>query len=354
VSRALEPNAAPGPAGPDRAPELSVVTMLYRSEPWVRRFYERIVPAAESLDASFEIVFVNDGSPDAAASEVRRLVQTDPRVVLVDLSRNFGHHQAAVAGLRHARGERVFIIDVDLEEQPEWLPRFWREQRESGADVVFGVNSVRRGTAFRRHVGGSFWKLFNVLSEVQIPHNPCTVRLMSRRYVDALLTLPDKNLFLAGNYAWLGFRQLPIGVQKEIRPTRSSYTIGRLFSLFLDAVTSFTSYPLRLIFFVGVTIAAVALLFGSVLVAWKTYSPGSISLGWSSLIVSIWFLGGIVIAFLGVIGIYLSKVFTETKNRPLYVVQSVERGASAAPRPLPQADGAGVDEDAAVRPPGER
>jgi putative glycosyltransferase len=270
--------------------------------------------------------------------------------MLVELSRNFGHHQAAVAGLSHARGERVFIIDVDLEEQPEWLPEFWVEHERTGADVVFGVNAVRQGTAFRRHIGGSFWKLFNLLSDVQIPVNPCTVRLMSRRYVDALLTLPDRNLFLAGNYAWLGFRQVPLTVQKQVRPTRSSYTLGRLFSLFLDAVTSFTSYPLRLIFFVGVTIAAIALLFGSVLVAWKTYSPESISLGWSSLIVSIWFLGGIIIAFLGVIGIYLSKVFTETKNRPLYVVQSVERGVAAqAPRPLPQADGAALAEDAALR-----
>jgi putative glycosyltransferase len=156
---------------------------------------------------------------------------------------------------------------------------------------------------------------------------------MSRRYVDALLTLPDKNLFLAGNYAWLGFRQVPLTVQKEPRPTRSSYSVGRLMGLFLDAVTSFTSYPLRLIFFVGVIMASAALLLGGALVARKLVAPASVSLGWSSIVVSIWFLGGLIIAFLGVIGIYLSKIFTEAKGRPLYVVRAVERGRAGAEAP---------------------
>ena len=159
---------------------------------------------------------------------MREIQRSDPRVVLVDLSRNFGHHQAAVAGLAQARGRRVFIIDVDLEEQPEWLAGFAEEHDRTRADVVFGVSAVRRGTAFRRQAGTWFWKLFNLLSDVKVPANPCTVRLMSRRYVDALLTMPEKNLFLAGSYAWLGFEQVPLVVQKLVRPTRSSYTIRRL------------------------------------------------------------------------------------------------------------------------------
>lgn len=309
--------------------DLSVVTMLYRSEAWLPDFHRRMKAAAESLTSAYEIVYVNDGSPDASASAVRAIQETDPRVVLVDLSRNFGHHQAAVAGLSQARGRRVFIIDVDLEEQPEWLSRFAAEHDRTGADVVFGVSAVRRGPAFRRQTGAWFWRLFNALSDVKVPANPCTIRLMSRRYVDALLRMPEKNLFLAGSYAWVGFEQVAVPVEKLVRPTRSSYTLRRLLTLFLDAVTSFTSYPLRLIFVSGIFISFTSILMGTLLFAWKVAEPEAVALGWSSIIVSIWFLGGLTIAFLGVIGIYLSKVFLEAKDRPLYVVRSVETGGGA-------------------------
>jgi len=309
---------------------LSVVTTLYRSEPWVGEFYRRVTAAAAGVVDRYELVFVDDGSPDRAAEIVRELAAKDARVVLVELSRNFGHHQAALAGIRHARGDRVFIIDVDLEEQPEWLPAFASELERTGADVVFGVNAERRGTAFRRSTGGLFWRLFNLVSETAVPANPCTVRLMRRTYVDALLTLPDRNLFLAGNYAWLGFKQIALGVQKVPRAGRSSYTLGRLAGLFLDAVTSFTSYPLRLIFFSGVLVAGLAGVAGATLILVKLLDPAAISLGWPSLMVSIWFLGGVIIAFLGVIGIYLSKIFTEVKGRPVYVVRSVRRGSAEA------------------------
>ena len=308
------------------APDLSVVTMLYRSEPYLREFHRRVIAAAAAVTPRFEIVYVDDGSPDASAAVAREIASADRRVVVVELSRNFGHHPAAVAGLAHARGGRVFILDVDLEEQPEWIGGFAAQMDASRADVVYGVSRVRKGTFLRRVLGGAFWKLFNALSDVSVPENPCTVRIMSRRYVDALLTLPDRNLFLAGSYAWLGFRQEPRPVEKGLRRTASTYTARRLVALFIEAVTSFTSYPLRLIFGIGVAIAALALLAGTALAVYKMVRPEAISLGWSSIVVSIWFLGGVVISFLGVIGIYLSKIFNETKGRPLYVVKAVHRG----------------------------
>ena len=307
-------------------PELSVVTMLYRSEAYLREFHRRVIGAAAAVTPRFEIVYVDDGSPDASAAVAREIASADPRVVVVELSRNFGHHPAAVAGLAHARGGRVFILDVDLEEQPEWIGGFAAQMDASRADVVYGVSRVRKGTFLRRVLGGAFWKLFNALSDVSVPENPCTVRIMSRRYVDALLTLPDRNLFLAGSYAWLGFRQEPRPVEKGLRRTASTYTAHRLVALFIEAVTSFTSYPLRLIFGIGVAIAALALLAGTALAVYKMVRPEAISLGWSSIVVSIWFLGGVIISFLGVIGIYLSKIFNETKGRPLYVVKAVHRG----------------------------
>jgi len=303
--------------------ELSIVTMLYRSQGYLREFHGRVLAAAERVTPSFELVYVDDGSPDASAATVRELGAGDPRVVLVELSRNFGHHPAAVAGLAHARGRRVFMLDVDLEEQPEWLPDFAAQLEQSGADVVFGVSRARKGTFFRRIFGRVFWKLFNALSDIQVPENPCTVRLMTRRYVDALLTLPERNLFLVGSCAWLGFHQEPRQVEKGLRTTASTYTARRLIALFIDAVTSFSSYPLRLIFSSGVVIATLALVSGTALVLYKLVRPEAISLGWASIVVSIWFLGGLTISFLGVIGIYLAKVFNETKGRPLYVVKAV-------------------------------
>ena len=310
--------------------ELSVVTMLYRSEGYLREFHARALSAAGRLTPSFELVYVDDGSPDASAAAVRELAAGDSRVVLVELSRNFGHHRAAVAGLAHAHGRRVFMLDVDLEERPEWLPEFSAQMDASDADVVFGVSVVRKGTFLRRVLGGVFWKLFNALSDVKVPENPCTVRLMSRRYVDALLTLPDRNLFLAGSFAWLGFRQEPRVVEKGMRRTASTYTARRLVALFIDALTSFTSYPLRIIFTSGIAIATLAIVSGSALALYKLARPEAISLGWASIVVSIWFLGGLTISFLGVIGIYLAKVFNETKGRPLYVVKAVH-GRDAKP-----------------------
>jgi len=310
------------------APALSVVTMLYRSEPYVRDFYRRMAAAAEQVTPSFEIVFVDDGSPDAAAALVHEILAHDPRVQLVELSRNFGHHYAALAGLQHARGARAFIIDVDLEEQPEWLPAFAAEMDATGADVVFGQSVARRGTIFQRWAGAAFWALFNRLSETKVPPNPCTVRLMSRRYLEALFALPDRNLFLAGTYAWTGFRQIARPVEKLVRPTRSSYSLTRRLDLFVEALASFTSYPLKLIFVVGLVIAAAGFMAGLTLTVTKILYPDTIAMGWPSVMVSIWFVGGLIIAFLGVIGIYLAKVFTETKGRPVYIVREVHRRES--------------------------
>jgi putative glycosyltransferase len=312
-------------------PELSVVTTLYRSETFVREFHRRLTAAAAQLTSRFEVVYVDDGSPDGSAQMVHELVSCDPRVSLVELSRNFGHHPAALAGLAHARGRRIFILDVDLEEQPEWLPGFAAQMDAGGADVVYGTNDVGKGPLPRRILGGLFWKLFNALSETRVPENPCTVRLMTREYVDALLTVPDRSLFLAGTYAWLGFRQESRRVEKGLRPGKSSYSPRRLVTLLLDAITSFSSYPLRLIFGIGVLIAGVALFAGATLVAYRIARPESISLGWPSIVVSVWFLGGVIISFLGVIGIYLSKVFYEAKGRPQYVVRAVHRAAVARP-----------------------
>ena len=307
-------------------PEISVVTTLYRSEAFVRPFYERLTGAMARLGVTYEIIFVDDGSPDAAAAQVEQLLAADPRVTLVELSRNFGHHYAAYAGFEHARGELVYITDLDLEEQPEWIERFYQAMREGGADVVYGVQARRAGGAFRRMSGSLFYQLFNRLSDTKIPSNICTVRMMTREYVDALRQVRDRNLFLAGSYAWAGFRQQALAVDRQPRRTGSTYNLGRMASLFINAITSFTSYPLKLIFLLGTAIAALAAVIGIVIVARKLAAPATVELGWPSVVVSIWFLGGLNIAFLGVIGIYVGRIFNEVKDRPIYIVKRVTHG----------------------------
>jgi putative glycosyltransferase len=308
------------------SPEISVVTTLYRSEPFVREFYDRMTGALAALGCEYEIVFVDDGSPDASAARVQELLAADPRVVLVELSRNFGHHFAAYAGLEHARGALVYLTDIDLEEQPEWIGEFHRAQRAGGADVVYGVQRRRQGGAFRRLSGSLFYRLFNRLSDIRIPSNVCTVRIMTREYVDALRQVRDRNLFLAGSYAWAGFRQEALAVDRKPRRSGTSYNLARMASLFLNAITSFTSYPLKLIFLLGTFIAAIAGVLGAIVMARKLAAPASVELGWSSVVISIWFLGGLNIAFLGVIGMYVGRIFNEVKERPIYIVKKVTHG----------------------------
>lgn len=307
--------------------QLSVVTMLFRSEAFIEEFYERMTAAAEACVETFEIIFVDDGSPDRSQDIAKSIAERDPRVSVVELSRNFGHHPAAVAGLSHARGERVFLLDVDLEEQPEWLGTFIIAIERLKADVVYGVQEVREGGLLRKYAGSLFYKLFNFFSETKLQENLCTVRLMSRRYVDALLELRESTVFFAGNCAWVGFKQRPLRVSKQRRRSASSYTVARMIRLAIEALTSFTSYPLKLIFTVGVVISLVSGLIGAQVLIGKLLNPDVVLSGWSSLILSVWFLGGVTISFIGVIGIYLSKVFLEAKRRPLYVVRDVIGGA---------------------------
>jgi putative glycosyltransferase len=302
--------------------DLSIVTTLYGTGPHVVEFYERAKAAAEATTPDHEIIFVNDGSPDDSLGEVLAIAKNDPAVVLIDLTRNFGHHAAILAGLTHARGRRIFLIDSDLEEQPEWLSDFSDRMDESGADVVYGVQESRQGGPFRRLSGFLFYKLFNALSTTKIPVNPCTVRLMDRAYVKALLDLPERNVFLAGSFAWLGFDQLAVPVHKQ-RSKSSRYGVVRTVSLFLNALTSFTSYPLHVAFALGSLISAAAGLYGSFLIINKLVAPESVVSGFAALMVSIWFLGGLIILLIGLIGIYVSRVFVEVKERPVFVVRSV-------------------------------
>jgi putative glycosyltransferase len=302
---------------------LSIVTTLYRSSPHIEEFHRRASAAARKVAETYEIIFVNDGSPDDSLERAAALQRQDPRVVIVDLSRNFGHHRALLAGLSYARGEMVFILDGDLEEEPEWLNLFEKTLRDQGADVVYGVQDKRKGNLLEQVSGWLFYKVFNKLSSSPIPANATIARLMSRRYVEALLTHHESEAFLPGLWHLTGYRQIPQTVHKHSKGS-STYSLARKVGLLVNAITSFSNKPLVFIFYTGFFICLVSGTYIAWLL-WRRWQYGIPLMGWPSLIVSIWFLGGLTIFFLGILGIYLAKVFAEVKQRPRAIIRQVLR-----------------------------
>ena len=309
---------------------LSIVTTLYRSAAHLEEFYTRVTRAAALVTDEFEIILVNDGSPDNSLQIARMLLDRDHRVRILDLSRNFGHHRAMMTGLAHAKGELVFLIDSDLEEDPELLNGFLERLQELNADVIYGVQQQRRGGLVERLSGWLFFKVFNALAGTSIPENLLTVRLMRKAYVSALVSHRETQTMIAGLWALTGFHQVPYGVTKHAR-SQTNYGLSRKISLFTDSITSFSDRPLVLIFYAGLGIMGMALAAGGYLVI-RRVAFGVMLPGWASLIVSVWLLGGLTVFCLGVIGIYLSKVFIETKQRPYTIIRQIhERTAKSAP-----------------------
>ncbi len=302
--------------------KLSVVATLYKSATHLAEFHERAIRAAEAFaPGSYEIVLVNDGSPDASLDMAIALTQSSPHLRVIDLSRNFGHHKAMLTGLAHAEGELVFLIDSDLEEEPEWLAEFGRLMSAERADVVYGVQQKRKGGWFERWSGSLYYALFNWLSNIDHPRNIVTARLMTRRYVHALLQFQEREVVISCLWVIAGFKQHATPV-KKLSLTRSTYSLSRKIEQATDSLTSFSEFPLRLIFYVGIVILAASVVFTLYLVAARLSNAEAVD-GWTSVMVSIWLLGGMIISFIGTIGIYLSKIFTETKQRPLTIVRAI-------------------------------
>jgi putative glycosyltransferase len=305
-------------------PELSIVTTVFKSECYLQEFLRLVEEAISQLGyQSYEIVFVLDGISDGSKALLLDKQKSTPQVKIVELSRNFGHHPAMSAGLSFATGDLVFLIDCDLEVSPLVLVEFAALLQHSGADVVYGVQEVRKGAFIERTMGGYFWKAFNFLSDTKVPLNTVTERLMTRNYVDTLLTVGDKNVFLAGMMHWIGYRQIPCVVRKGQRKGESTYTLGKRINLLVEAITSFSEKPLRLLFYLGILVLVVTSFIASVFIIRKLLYPETVLMGFTSVVVVLLFGVGMILSALGLIGIYLSKVFNQVKNRPLYAVRKV-------------------------------
>jgi len=307
-------------------PHISVVSMIYRSGSSIEEFVEQTVTALAEIDCSnYEIILVNDGSPDNSRQLILDLKRRYNEIILIDLSRNFGHHYAASAGLAFSSGELVFMLDCDLEVSPSVLTQFYQEFESNEYSVVYGYQERRSGGFFRRLSGDCFWWLLNTLSDTTVPKNLVTARLMSRQYVDALREMGDRNLFLAGMMYWVGFSQKGIPVVRNPRSTKSSYSFRKRANLLIEAVASFSTVPLDIIFSCGIGITIVTFLATAFLILYKLMYPQVIYPGWSSVIVVLCFSIGILTSFLGVVGIYLGKIYNQVRDRPLYIVENIYR-----------------------------
>jgi len=316
------PNMAAAHGELDSRCIVSVVTMVYRSAGFLTEFIRQTKDALSQANiANYELIFVNDGSPDQSLDHLIALRQEDARIKIVDLARNFGHHKAALAGLAYARGNLVFMIDCDLEVSPGTFPKFLQTLHESNADVVYGIQEKRKGGWLERVGGGAFWKLFNRLSDTKVPESVLTERLMTRSYVTALLSLGDRNIFLAGMMYWAGFRQVGIPIEKQTREGDSTYSVRKRISLLVEAITSFSTVPLKLVLAIGVAFTLCALAFAAALLIRKLLFPSSILVGFTTLAVLILGLGGIIITLMGVLGLYISRIFVQTQGRPTFIVR---------------------------------
>lgn len=301
--------------------QLSVVTTLYHSAPYLQEFYRRITGQILTITEDYELIFVNDGSPDDSLEIALSLYESDPKIKVIDLSRNFGHHKAIMTGLAHAQGQHVFLIDCDLEEQPELLGEFHAAFQNANADVVYGVQDKRKGGWFEKISGAVFYKVVNFLSHQPVPANVLVTRLMTRRYVVSLVQHRDREFFLLGLWTITGYKQVPLVVTKRSKGT-STYTLVRKIAILVNAVTSFTHLPLLFIFYLGLGIMALASCAALILIIQRLFFHVYLA-GWPSLIVSIWLLGGMTIFCLGILGVYLAKIFSETKERPYTVIRHI-------------------------------
>ena len=326
-------------------PALSIVIPCYNEEACLPELHRRVSAAARAaVGEDHEIVLVNDGSRDASWAAMQTLAAADPRVVAINLSRNHGHQLALTAGLDLCAGARILVIDADLQDPPELLADMMAEMERQAADVVYAVRRQRAGeTAFKKGTAKLFYRLLSRLTDVDIPLDTGDFRLMSRRALDALLSLPEQARFIRGMVAWVGFRQVPFAYDRAERFSGATkYPLAKMIAFALDAVTGFSTAPLRLASHVGLWLVLASLLL-LVYIAIGFFT-GSAVQGWTSTMLVVVVLGAVQMFVLGMIGEYLGRLYIESKRHPLYIVADIAGRAGGTPRLGHVAEAAGSGE----------
>jgi len=301
---------------------LSVVVPVYNESAVLMQFYRELGDVMRTIGSPFELIFVDDGSVDDSASLLAGLREEDEAVAVIQLSRNFGKEVALSAGLDHARGDAVIIIDADLQDPPALIREFIRAWRE-GYDVVYGQRVDRRGDSRLKVFSARwFYRVINYLSDVEIPRDVGDFRLLSRRAVEALRSLPERRRYMKGLYAWIGFPQKAVPYVRQPRAAGvTKWSYWRLWNFALEGITSFSDVPLRVATYLGIVTSGLAFLYGAFLLV-RTLIWGNPVPGYPSLIIVMLFLGGVQLICLGIIGEYLARTFQEAKARTLYFVKA--------------------------------
>lgn len=302
-------------------PCLSIVVPMHNESQNVQAFYDRVAGVLDGLGETWEIVCVNDGSRDDTLAQLTELHHRDPRVKVIDLSRNFGKEIALTAGLDHATGDAVIPIDADLQDPPELIPELLAKWRE-GYEVVNATRRSRQGeTWVKKATANAFYRALEKMTSIRIPRNTGDFRLISRPAMAALRRLPERNRFMKGLFAWVGFRQATVYFDRHPRHAGvTTWNYWRLWNLALDGITSFSSLPLRIWSYLGAGIALCAFFYASFLIL-RTLFFGIDLPGYASIMVTILFIGGIQLIGLGVLGEYLGRIFEEVKQRPMYLIR---------------------------------
>lgn len=307
-----------------KRPALSVVIPCYNEEACLEMLHARVSAAAKGVvGEDYEIVLINDGSRDQSWPVMQRLSATDPHLVAINLSRNHGHQLALTAGLDLCAGEQILIIDADLQDPPELLGEMRATLAAEGADVVYAVRRKRDGESiFKKATAAIFYRALDRITDTPIPLDTGDFRLMTRRALDAFLSLPEQARFIRGMVAWIGFRQVPFVYDRHERLAGTSkYPLGKMIRFALDAITGFSTTPLRFASHMGLILTAASLLLMLyILVGWLM---GNAVQGWTSTMLVVVFLGAVQMFVLGMIGEYLGRLYVESKRRPLYIVADI-------------------------------
>ncbi len=304
---------------------ISIVTPVYGCSTSLEKLHKRLVITLTQITESFEIIMVNDASPDNAWGIIKELAQKDNRIKGINFSRNFGQHRAITAGLDYAQGDWVVVMDCDLQDKPEEITKLYNKAQE-GFDVVFGRRIQRKDPYFKQLVSKLFYKVYNYFTESKIDNTVANFSIISSKVIEKLKSLREQNRSYPLFVHWIGFKRTNINIEHAKREEgKSSYTLKKLIDLAIDSIVSQSNKPLRLSIKFGFIISVLSLLYAMFLIV-RYFVQGTPVEGWTSVMVSIYFIGGLLFANMGMLGLYIGKIFDEAKNRPLYIIEETTFG----------------------------
>jgi dolichol-phosphate mannosyltransferase len=306
------------------APRYSLVVPIYNEEENIAELYRRLSQVAKSLDGEAEFILINDGSRDRSLYLLRELHQQDSRVCYLSLARNFGHQIAVTAGLNFARGEAIVVMDADLQDPPELIPKMV-DRWQQGYQVVYAQRTQRRRENWlKRLLAFGFYRVLRHLADVEIPTDTGDFCLMDRRIVAVLNAMPERNRYLRGLRAWTGFRQTAILFERDPRYAgKEKYTFSKSLALAINGLVSFSKVPLRIATYLGLAAAAVSLLMAVLVLYWRLFAPNSPLTGFAAITVVVFFLGAVQLICIGILGEYIGRIYEEVKGRPLYTLSEI-------------------------------